>query len=77
MGKDSQGRLVLKRPLKLSARGLRPVAWYIDGEPLGLDESGEFAWLPPVEGFYDLTVIDAAQRVDKSHVRIVAVEAVK
>ncbi|ESQ73585.1 penicillin-binding protein 1C [Asticcacaulis sp. AC402] len=72
-GKDAKGHLVLKRPLKLSARGLRPVAWYIDGEPLGLDESGEFAWSPPVEGFYDLTVIDAAQRVDKSQIRIVAI----
>ncbi|WP_443748848.1 penicillin-binding protein 1C [Asticcacaulis solisilvae] len=73
-GSDGAGNLKVVRPLKLSARGQRPVTWYIDGQPLAADGNGEFSWLPRAEGFYDLTVIDAAGHSDKSHVRVKAID---
>jgi penicillin-binding protein 1C len=63
------------RPLKLSARGVRPVEWFIDGAPLKLDDNGEWSWTPPAEGFYDLKVIDAQGHEDRSHVRVKAIHA--
>ena len=60
--------------LKVSARGQRPVNWYIDGQPLPEDVNGEFSWSPKAEGFYDLTVVDAAGHSDKSHVRVKAID---
>ncbi len=73
-GADAAGRLKLARPLKLSARGQRPVTWYVDGQPVGLDAAGEYSWSPPSEGFYDLTMIDARGQTDKSHVRVMSVK---
>ena len=72
-GTDRAGNLKLARPLKLSARALRPVSWYIDGEPLLTDETGDFSWYPKAEGFYDLTLIDAHGNKAKSHVRVMAI----
>jgi penicillin-binding protein 1C len=73
-GKDTAGNLKVARPLKLSARGQRPISWYIDGRPLPEDTNGEFSWAPKAEGFYDLTVIDAAGHSDKAHVRVKAID---
>jgi penicillin-binding protein 1C len=73
-GKDASGNLKVARPLKLSARGRRPISWYVDGQPLPEDSNGEFSWAPKAEGFYDLTVIDAAGHSDKSHVRVKAID---
>ncbi len=72
-GTDAAGDLKLVRPLKLSARALRPVTWYIDGQPLGTDASGDFSWSPKTEGFYDLTLIDAKGNQARSHVRVLAI----
>ena len=72
--RDTAGNLKVTRPLKLSARGQRPVNWYIDGQPLPEDINGEFSWSPKAEGFYDLTVVDAAGHSDKSHVRVKAID---
>jgi len=71
--KDNSAKLKVARPLKLSARGIRPVEWFVDGEPLKLDANGEWSWSPPAEGFYELTVIDAQGHEDKSHVRVKAI----
>ncbi|MEI9903140.1 MAG: hypothetical protein WDN06_03515 [Asticcacaulis sp.] len=73
-GTDAAGNLRLTRPLKLSARALRPVSWYIDGEPLLTDATGDFSWYPKTEGFYDLTLIDAKGNSAKSHVRVLAIK---
>lgn len=72
-GVDSVGNLKLARPLKLSAHGQRPVRWYVDGQPVLEDAGGDFSWYPKVEGFYDLTLVDAAGHTDKSKVRIMAI----
>lgn len=72
-GTDKAGNLVLARPLKLSARGVRPVTWFADGQPVLEDEAGEFSWSPKQEGFYDLIVVDADGHSDKSHVRVKAI----
>jgi len=71
--KSDATTLDVARPLKLSARGVRPVRWYVDGQPLKLDENGEWSWSPPTEGFYALSVIDAKGHEDKSHVRVKAI----
>ncbi|MBW8734802.1 MAG: penicillin-binding protein 1C, partial [Asticcacaulis sp.] len=68
------GALKVARPLKLSARGQRPITWYVDGQPLPEDVNGDFSWEPRTEGFYDLTVVDAAGHSDKSHVRVKAID---
>ncbi len=73
-GTDKAGELKLVRPLKLSARALRPVSWYVDGEPLHYDETGDFSWYPKTEGFYDLTLIDAKGNQARSRVRVVAID---
>ena len=72
-GADKAGNLRLVRPLKLSAHGLRPIEWFVNGEPVLADEAGEFNWSPPAEGFYDLTLVDANGHSDKSHVRVKAI----
>ncbi len=72
-GTDANGVLKGVRPLKLSAHGQRPVSWYVDGQPLPADGAGDFSWFPKAEGFYDLTVVDAAGHSDKSHVRVKAI----
>ena len=72
-GADAAGNLKLVRPLKLSARALRPVSWYVDGQPLPTDAAGDFSWSPRTEGFYDLTLIDAKGNQAKSHVRVLAI----
>ncbi len=74
-GRDGTGALKLARPLKLSARGQRPISWYIDGQPLLEDAAGEFSWYPKAEGFYDLTVVDANGHSDKSHVRVKVIDS--
>lgn len=66
--------LKLARPLKLSARGVRPVNWYVDGRPVHEDANGEFNWLPSAEGFYDVTVVDATGGSDRGRVRIMAID---
>ncbi|MGZ3299015.1 MAG: penicillin-binding protein 1C, partial [Asticcacaulis sp.] len=71
-GHDATGALKLARPLKLSARGLRPLAWFVDGIPLPADAAGDYSWFPKAEGFYDLSVIDAQGHSAKTHVRVVA-----
>ncbi|MFT4074707.1 MAG: penicillin-binding protein 1C [Asticcacaulis sp.] len=73
--KSDAVKLDVARPLKLSARGIRPVQWYVDGQPLKLDENGEWSWSPPTEGFFELSVIDAQGHEDKSHVRVKAIRA--
>ena len=72
-GADAAGDLKLARPLKLSARALRPVSWYVDGQPVASDATGDFSWYPRAEGFYDLTLIDAQGHKAKSHVRVLAI----
>ncbi|ESQ85707.1 hypothetical protein AEAC466_00620 [Asticcacaulis sp. AC466] len=72
--RDDKAALTVTRPLKLSARGLRPVEWYVNGQPLKLDANGEYSWSPPTEGFFDLSVIDAAGHEDRSHVRVKAIK---
>ena len=71
--KNDAIKLNVVRPLKLSARGIRPVQWYVDGQPLKLDDNGEWSWSPPTEGFFELSVIDAEGHEDKSHVRVKAI----
>jgi penicillin-binding protein 1C len=73
--KGAGEKLDAVRPLNLSARGVRPVEWFIDGEPLKLDDNDEWSWTPPAEGFYDLKVIDAQGHEDRSHVRVKAIHA--
>lgn len=72
--RDDAAKLKVTRPLKLSARGVRPVQWYVDGQPLTLDGNNEWSWSPPTEGFYDLSVIDALGHKDESHVRVKAIQ---
>ncbi len=71
-GRDAVGGLKVVRPLKLSARGLHPLSWYIDGVPLPPDASGDVNWFPKAEGFYTVSVTDAQGHEGKSHVRVVA-----
>ncbi len=71
-GHDATGALKVTRPLKLSARGLRPLSWYIDGVPLPPDTTGDVNWYPKAEGFYMVSVTDAQGHIAKSHVRVVA-----
>ena len=74
-GNESDGALKVVRPLKLSARGQRPVSWYVDGQPVPADGDGDFSWFPKAEGFYTLTVVDAEGQTDKSHVRVKAISS--
>ena len=71
-GRDATGALRVTRPLKLSARGLRPLSWYVDGVPLPPDAAGDVNWYPRAEGFYTVGVSDAQGHTAKSHVRVVA-----
>ncbi len=71
-GRDPSGALKVTRPLKLSARGLHPLTWYIDGIPLPPDASGDVNWYPKAEGFYTVGVTDAQGHITQSHVRVVA-----
>ena len=72
-GRDAQGTLKLVRPLRMSARGLHPLTWYIDGVPLPPDDTGDVNWFPKAEGFYTVSVTDAEGHTAKSHVRVVSV----
>jgi penicillin-binding protein 1C len=74
-GRDPSGALKVTRPLKLSARGLHPLTWYIDGVPLPPDASGDVNWYPRAEGFYTVAVTDAQGHITQSHVRIMAITA--
>jgi len=71
-GRDAAGGLKVVRPLKLSARGLHPLSWYIDGVPLPPDAGGDVNWYPKAEGFYTVGVTDAQGHITQSHVRVVA-----
>jgi penicillin-binding protein 1C len=71
-GRDAAGALKVTRPLKLSARGQRPLSWYIDGIPLPPDAAGDVNWYPKAEGFYTVGVTDALGHMTQSHVRVVA-----
>ena len=57
----------------MSARGLHPLTWYIDGVPLPPDDTGDVNWFPKAEGFYTVSVTDAEGHTAKSHVRVVSV----
>lgn len=54
----------------LAAEGHGRLAWYVDGEPLARNPSGDPVWRPSQPGFYDLTVVDAQGRTAKAQVRI-------
>jgi len=75
LGLNRNGDMKLARPLKLSAKGQRPISWFVNGEPLQESPDGDFNWLPKSEGFYDLSLVDAAGRTDKSHVRVKAIQS--
>ena len=71
-GRDAAGGLKVVRPLRLSARGQRPLSWYIDGVPLAPDATGDINWYPKAEGFYTVGVTDALGHMTQSRVRVVA-----
>lgn len=62
------------RGISLSARapGREKLDWYVDGRPIEYSaRSGNVVWHPPTEGFYRLSVVDAAGQKAVSRVRIV------
>ena len=58
----------------LSAQGRGRLAWYVDGRPLGRNVAGDAVWRPGQEGFYTLSVVDAAGLTAKSQVRVMSPE---
>ncbi len=56
------------RGLTLAARG-EGLNWYVDGAPLRA-EAGAVVWRPEAEGFYRVTVVDAAGRTAEAQVRV-------
>jgi penicillin-binding protein 1C len=59
------------RGLALAARG-ESLHWYVEGQPLKTDASGEAIWKPLAPGFYRLEVIDSEGRRAKARVRVTA-----
>lgn len=55
--------------LKLAARGLAPLRWYVDGIPVPQTDNGA-VWRPVSEGFYEVRVVDGAGRAATSRVRV-------
>lgn len=60
------------RGFSLAARGgVKSYRWYVEGEPVSIDQSsGRAIWYPARGGFYDVTVIDGEGRQAKSKVRV-------
>ncbi len=58
----------------LSAQGRGKLVWYVDGRPLGRNVAGDAVWRPGQEGFYTLSVVDAAGLTAKSQVRVMSPE---
>ncbi len=63
-----------QRGFSLAARGGEgDLRWYVNGEPLSLEEtSGRHVWRPVRAGFYDVTVVDKAGRKSRSKVRVIS-----
>ena len=63
-----------RRGFSLAARGGEgDLSWYVNGEPLSLEEtSGRHVWRPVRAGFYDVTVVDKAGRKSRSKVRVIS-----
>lgn len=70
LSQDADGKLRLKYPLKLAARGQSPLRWYVNGAPLYAADDGDFYWAPETEGFYKLTLADATGQTRNADVRI-------
>jgi penicillin-binding protein 1C len=66
-------KLKVKRGLRPSARGIGPLAWYVNGQPLKPDSGGRVDWYPETEGFFEVKVIDGLGQVTESKVRVKAI----
>ena len=64
----------LARPFVFAGRGQGALNWFVDGEPVRLDDGGLPAWMPEHSGFYRISAIDEAGRVSETHVRVLGVE---
>lgn len=66
---EADGLGPTSRGLALAARG-NGLHWYVEGQPLPTDASGQAIWRPAAPGFYRLEVTDAEGRRARAKVRI-------
>lgn len=55
----------------LAASGKKPFRWYVDGEPVPLDQGGASVWHPEAGGFYRVVVVDSLGRSNAARVRVI------
>jgi penicillin-binding protein 1C len=58
------------RAFVLAGRGEGALEWYVDGQPIGVDDGGLPAWKPEAVGFYDIRAVDEAGRSSRVSVRV-------
>ncbi len=58
------------RPFVLAGRGAGKLAWYVDGQPITLDDGGLPVWQPERAGFYRISTVDETGRASAVSVRV-------
>ena len=58
------------RPFVFAGRGEGAVHWFVDGEPVMLDDGGLPSWRPPEAGFYRVSAVDRAGRTTSVDIRV-------
>lgn len=57
----------------LEARGVQPLRWYVDGQPLPARGTGDHAdWTPAGPGFFRISVVDAEGRSSTVRTRLIS-----
>jgi len=59
------------RPFVFAGRGEGQLRWYVDGQPIALDDGGLPAWRPQTAGFYRVSAVDIAGRASAVRVRVI------
>ncbi len=60
------------RPFVFAGRGDTALRWYVDGEPVGLDDGGLPSWQPNSAGFYRVSAVDTLGQSTSVGVRVLS-----
>lgn len=58
------------RPFVFAGRGDSALRWFVNGEPVALDDGGLPSWQPPNAGFYRVSAVDLAGKESSVAVRV-------
>ncbi len=58
------------RPFVFAGRGQGTLDWYVDGQPIGVDDGGLPVWQPKTAGFYRISAVDEVGRTSAVRIRV-------